>query len=100
MTVYEEFARNIPGFLPLSERDAQTLYVPKAIIEPPTIQPFAASAGPAANAMAVANAQPAYSTAISNDEIGPMLEKLGAEVILIPILMFSLTIISASIFCS
>lgn len=81
MTVYEEFARNIPGFLPLSERDTQTLFVPKAIIEPPTIQPFAPSAGPAANAIAVANAQTAaYTAAINNDEIGSMLEKLGAEV--------------------
>ena len=31
MAVYEEFARNIPGFLPLSERDTQTLFIPKPI---------------------------------------------------------------------
>lgn len=31
MTVYEEFARNIPGFLPLSERDAQALFMPKPV---------------------------------------------------------------------
>lgn len=31
MAVYEEFARNIPGFLPLSEREAQTLFIPKPI---------------------------------------------------------------------
>lgn len=29
MAVYEEFARNIPGFLPLSERDTQALFMPK-----------------------------------------------------------------------
>lgn len=28
MAVYEEFARNIPGFLPLSEREA-AMFVPK-----------------------------------------------------------------------
>jgi CCR4-NOT transcription complex subunit 1 len=80
MTVYEEFARNIPGFLPLSERETQTLFVPKAIAEPPAIQPFAANA-PAAAAMAVATAQQvAYAAAVSNDEVGTMLEKLGGEV--------------------
>lgn len=31
MAVYEEFARNIPGFLPLSERDTQALFIPKPI---------------------------------------------------------------------
>lgn len=31
MAVYEEFARNIPGFLPLSERDTQALFMPKPI---------------------------------------------------------------------
>lgn len=31
MTVYEEFARNIPGFLPLTERDTQALFMPKPI---------------------------------------------------------------------
>lgn len=31
MTVYEEFARNIPGFLPLSERDTQALFMPKPV---------------------------------------------------------------------
>lgn len=29
MAVYEEFARNLPGFLPLSERDTQALFMPK-----------------------------------------------------------------------
>lgn len=31
MAVYEEFARNIPGFLPLSERDTQALLMPKPV---------------------------------------------------------------------
>lgn len=31
MAVYEEFARHIPGFLPLSERDAQALFMPKPV---------------------------------------------------------------------
>jgi len=31
MAVYEEFARNIPGFQPLSERDTQALFMPKPI---------------------------------------------------------------------
>lgn len=30
MAVYEEFARNIPGFLPLNDRDAASLFIPKA----------------------------------------------------------------------
>lgn len=36
MSVYEEFARNIPGFLPLSERDS-ALFIPKptVVMEPP-----------------------------------------------------------------
>lgn len=32
MAVYEEFARNIPGFLPLSERDSNALFMPKPTI--------------------------------------------------------------------
>lgn len=35
MAVYEEFARNIPGFLPLSEREA-ALFIPKPTI---TLEP-------------------------------------------------------------
>ena len=31
MAVYEEFARHIPGFLPLSEREAQALFMPKPV---------------------------------------------------------------------
>lgn len=30
MAVYEEFARNIPGFLPLSERDT-AMFIPKPV---------------------------------------------------------------------
>lgn len=29
MAVYEEFARNIPGFLPMTDRDAASLFMPK-----------------------------------------------------------------------
>lgn len=32
MAVYEEFARNIPGFLPISERDSNALFMPKPTI--------------------------------------------------------------------
>jgi hypothetical protein len=31
MAVYEEFARNIPGFLPLTERDT-AMFVPKSVV--------------------------------------------------------------------
>ena len=31
MAVYEEFARNIPGFQPLSDRDSRALFMPKPI---------------------------------------------------------------------
>ncbi|KAJ8667643.1 hypothetical protein QAD02_009306 [Eretmocerus hayati] len=80
MTVYEEFARNIPGFLPLSERETQTLFVPKAVAEPTTIQPFATNA-PAAAPLAVTAAQRvAYTAAVTNDEVGTMLEKLAGDV--------------------
>ncbi|XP_014599936.1 PREDICTED: CCR4-NOT transcription complex subunit 1 isoform X2 [Polistes canadensis] len=76
MAVYEEFARNIPGFLPLSERDTQALFVPKPVTET-TVTPFATN-----SAVAVATAQQvaAYAAAVSNDEVGAMLEKLAAEV--------------------
>lgn len=30
MAVYEEFARNIPGFLPLTDRDA-AMFIPKSV---------------------------------------------------------------------
>ncbi|XP_035741230.1 CCR4-NOT transcription complex subunit 1-like isoform X2 [Vespa mandarinia] len=76
MAVYEEFARNIPGFLPLSERDTQALFVPKPVTETAVV-PFATNP-----AVAVATAQQvaAYAAAVSNDEVGAMLEKLAAEV--------------------
>lgn len=40
MAVYEEFARNIPGFLPLSDRDA-AIFIPKPVaqVEPPPPAP-------------------------------------------------------------
>ncbi|XP_012340948.1 CCR4-NOT transcription complex subunit 1 isoform X3 [Apis florea] len=76
MAVYEEFARNIPGFLPLSERDTQALLMPKPVTEP-AVTAFAANP-----AVAVATAQQvaAYAAAVSNDEVGAMLEKLATEV--------------------
>ncbi|XP_024942329.1 CCR4-NOT transcription complex subunit 1 isoform X3 [Cephus cinctus] len=76
MAVYEEFARNIPGFLPLSERDTQALFMPKPISEP------AVTAFTANPTVAVATAQQvaAYAAAVSNDEVGAMLEKLATEV--------------------
>ncbi|KAG0416949.1 hypothetical protein HPB47_006047 [Ixodes persulcatus] len=32
MAVYEEFARNIPGFQPISERDQPSLFLPKPVV--------------------------------------------------------------------
>ena len=85
MAVYEEFARNIPGFLPLSERETQALFVPKPMVEQSPsvgIQPFATATAAAAAtpAMTVATAHQVYATSVSNDEVGAMLEKLGGEV--------------------
>ncbi|XP_014478138.1 PREDICTED: CCR4-NOT transcription complex subunit 1 isoform X5 [Dinoponera quadriceps] len=78
MAVYEEFARNLPGFLPLSERDTQALFMPKPATDT-TVTSYVANP-----AVAVAAAQQvvAYATAsaVSNDEVGAMLEKLVAEV--------------------
>lgn len=101
MAVYEEFARNIPGFLPLSERDTQALLIPKPVtvsilyhkflfltqcslmytrnvfLKEPAVTAFAANP-----TVAVATPQQvtAYAAAVSNDEVGAMLEKLAAEV--------------------
>ncbi|XP_011335843.1 CCR4-NOT transcription complex subunit 1 isoform X2 [Ooceraea biroi] len=76
MAVYEEFARNLPGFQPLSERDTQALFMPKPISETP-VTTFTPN-----SAVAVATAQQvaAYTAAVNNDEVGAMLEKLAAEV--------------------
>lgn len=35
MAVYEEFARNIPGFQPISERDQHSLFMPKPMVRQP-----------------------------------------------------------------
>ncbi|XP_064466564.1 CCR4-NOT transcription complex subunit 1-like isoform X2 [Ornithodoros turicata] len=35
MAVYEEFARNIPGFQPISERDQHSLFIPKPMVRQP-----------------------------------------------------------------
>ncbi|XP_033331917.1 CCR4-NOT transcription complex subunit 1 isoform X4 [Megalopta genalis] len=75
MAVYEEFARNIPGFLPLSERDTQALMMPKPVTET-AVTAFAANPAVAVTAQQVA----AYAAAVSNDEVGAMLEKLAADV--------------------
>ncbi|XP_026284061.1 CCR4-NOT transcription complex subunit 1 [Frankliniella occidentalis] len=45
MSVYEEFARNIPGFVPMTEREA-ALFVPKPFPNPLTVVPFQ-NTGPA-----------------------------------------------------
>ncbi|XP_076649788.1 CCR4-NOT transcription complex subunit 1 isoform X4 [Halictus rubicundus] len=82
MAVYEEFARNIPGFLPLSERDTQALLMPKPVTSTSVLKEPAVTAFAANPAVAVATAQQvaAYAAAVSNDEVGAMLEKLAADV--------------------
>ncbi|XP_076286498.1 CCR4-NOT transcription complex subunit 1 isoform X4 [Lasioglossum baleicum] len=82
MAVYEEFARNIPGFLPLSERDTQALLMPKPVTSTSILKEPAVTAFAANPAVAVATAQQvaAYAAAVSNDEVGAMLEKLAADV--------------------
>ncbi|XP_063987616.1 CCR4-NOT transcription complex subunit 1 [Diachasmimorpha longicaudata] len=76
MAVYEEFARNIPGFLPLSERETQALFIPKPINEPTVQTSFPNNPG-----VAIATPQQvAVYAAVNNDEIGSMLEKLAGEV--------------------
>lgn len=65
MAVYEEFARNIPGFLPLSERDS-AIFVPKQNVnlEPPhPITPFQVN-------------QPS----LTGEDIATLYEKLAVEV--------------------
>ncbi|KAG8039882.1 hypothetical protein G9C98_000611 [Cotesia typhae] len=77
MAVYEEFARNIPGFLPLSERETQALFIPKPINEPTAVTAFASNPAvtlPTQQVAVYAN------TAVNNDEVGTMLEKLASEV--------------------
>ncbi|XP_063227280.1 CCR4-NOT transcription complex subunit 1 isoform X2 [Bacillus rossius redtenbacheri] len=66
MAVYEEFARNIPGFLPLSERDA-AIFIPKPVSHESTtaITPFV-STGPS---------QLTYGT----DDIGSVYDKLMSD---------------------
>lgn len=78
MAVYEEFARNIPGFMPLSERESQTLFVPKAITEQQPIQAFTSNP-PAAMTVPTVQQVAAYA-AVGTDEVGTVLEKLGQEV--------------------
>uniref|UniRef100_A0A8D9AYG7 CCR4-NOT transcription complex subunit 1 n=1 Tax=Cacopsylla melanoneura TaxID=428564 RepID=A0A8D9AYG7_9HEMI len=74
MGVYEEFARNIPGFQPLSERDA-ALFLPKP--EPPPPQP--PSVLPAS--LMQQTSQPSQLNAFNGvDEMGAIYDKLINEV--------------------
>uniref|UniRef100_A0A1B6IPJ6 CCR4-NOT transcription complex subunit 1 n=1 Tax=Homalodisca liturata TaxID=320908 RepID=A0A1B6IPJ6_9HEMI len=65
MAVYEEFARNIPGFQPLTERDA-AIFIPKPVSEPVSV----VSSFPT----------PAHLVYNATDELGVLCEKLVAEV--------------------
>lgn len=69
MTVYEEFARNIPGFLPISERDT-SLFNPKPAAQESTILP-PTPAPPA---------PPTPFQTTSQDELGVVYDKLSEEV--------------------
>ncbi|XP_069701673.1 CCR4-NOT transcription complex subunit 1 isoform X6 [Periplaneta americana] len=65
MAVYEEFARNIPGFLPLTERDA-AMFIPKSVADSNTSGTPFQSTGPS---------QLTYGT----DELGAVFEKLAND---------------------
>ncbi|XP_026678412.1 LOW QUALITY PROTEIN: CCR4-NOT transcription complex subunit 1 [Diaphorina citri] len=73
MAVYEEFARNIPGFQPLSERDA-ALFLPKP--EPPPPGPPVVPA----SLMQQATQQNQLSAFNGVDEMGTIYDKLISEV--------------------
>lgn len=66
MAVYEEFARNIPGFLPLTDRDA-AMFVPKSVV-----QDSNTSATPFQN---TGPSQLTYGT----DELGAVFEKIAND---------------------
>ncbi|KAK4872711.1 hypothetical protein RN001_014740 [Aquatica leii] len=66
MAVYEEFARNIPGFLPLTERDtAPFIHKPTVALEPPTHPP---------------TMFPTSQSVVATDDITSVYEKLVIEV--------------------
>lgn len=75
MAVYEEFARNIPGFQPMTDRDSRALFMPK-----PISGPMQFAANPAVAAATVQQVAAYAAAAVSTDEIGAMLEKLASEV--------------------
>lgn len=64
MAVYEEFARNIPGFLPLTERDAAFMTKTTLLQEP---QPLPATPFPGP-------------IAVASDDIATVYEKLAVEI--------------------
>lgn len=66
MAVYEEFARNIPGFLPLSERDT-AMFIPKPTL-PQEPQPLPTTPFPGAP------------IAVASDDISTVYEKLAVEI--------------------
>lgn len=66
MAVYEEFARNIPGFLPLTERDT-ALFMPKPTL-PQEPQPLPATPFPGAP------------IPVASDDITTVYEKLAVEI--------------------
>lgn len=65
MAVYEEFARNIPGFQPLTERDA-ALFVPKPVTESLSI----------VSTFPSVQSQIAYN---NTEDVNPVYEKLSAD---------------------
>jgi len=66
MAVYEEFARNIPGFQPLSERDA-AIFIPKPVPEPISV------------VSTFQNAPAQMQLYNTNDEFSVVYEKIAAE---------------------
>lgn len=66
MSVYEEFARNIPGFLPLSEREA-AMFIPKPPLahepQPHPTTPFQVP-----------------QSSLASDDVAALCEKLAIEV--------------------
>lgn len=66
MAVYEEFARNIPGFLPLSEREA-AMFIPKpALALEPQTHPSTPFQVP--------------QSSLASDDVAALYEKLAMEV--------------------
>jgi CCR4-NOT transcription complex subunit 1 len=74
--VYEEFARNIPGFQPITERDT-ALFIPKVAQEVVPIAPFANVITQAAAAAAAAVT--AHGNTFGADEIGILYDELATK---------------------